>query len=172
MISRSLCRFILAGLVVPGWLVFLSAAFAAEPPSDPTQVETFVKNLYSPRSMTNLKQYADPSLAALIDEDARLTPQGDVGALDFDPFCSCQDDTGLQVQVVVRTVTPKAATVDANLTFSGNTDHRKDKITYHLVMVDGAWRIHDMSSKDVKSLRQLFITSNAQMVRKGCPARC
>ncbi len=172
MISRSLYRFALAGLVTPGWLLIFSAASGAEPLSDTTQVETFVKKLYSPRSTTKLKQYADPPLAALIDEDARLTPKGDEGALDFDPFCNCQDDTGLQVQVVVRSVTPKAATVDANLTFSGNTDHRRDKITYHLVNLDGAWRIHDMSSKDVKSLTQLFVTSNAQMVRGGCPDRC
>ncbi len=170
--TRSLYRFALAGLVLPGWLLILSASPGAQPLPDAAQVETFVKQLYAPRSMTKLKQYADPPLAALIDEDARLTPKGDEGALDFDPFCNCQDDTGLQVQVVVRSVTPKAATVDANLTFSGNTEHHKDKITYHLVMLDGAWRIHDMTSKDVKSLRQLFVDSNAQMVRMGCPARC
>ncbi len=48
MIGRSLCRFALAGLVLPGWLVILSAASGAQPLPDATQVETFVVSAQPP----------------------------------------------------------------------------------------------------------------------------
>ncbi len=45
-----------------------------------------------------------PSLIALFDEDARLA-HGEVGALDGDPLCDCQDDGGMAFKIAsVRSV--------------------------------------------------------------------
>ena len=159
---RLLSAVICVGLMIPIGLLVAGAASAAEPSPDAAQIATFVQNLYSGKPWTAQKKYFDPPMVALIEEDRRLTPKGEMGALDFDPFCDCQDAEGLRTQVVVRTVTQSEATVEANLTFGGDGANQKVKVTYHLVKIAGAWRIHDISSKDAPSLRQLFITSNAQ----------
>ena len=45
-----------------------------------------------------------PELLALIREDQRIS-QGEVGLLDHDPICSCQDSEGLQITAVQVTPT-------------------------------------------------------------------
>ena len=46
------------------------------------------------------KTVFEPSMVALFGENARLTPKGDVGAIDGDPICDCQDDGGMRSRIV------------------------------------------------------------------------
>ena len=140
------------------------AAPAPAPASDAAAVEAFIKGLYAPDTIVEPKVF-DAAMLALMAENARVTPKGDVGALDGDPFCDCQDSEGMRAQVAVIEVKADSATVVANLAWSGDAAPRTDRITYDLVKVDGTWRIHDISAKDMPSLRRLYIDSNAAAAR-------
>jgi hypothetical protein len=108
----------------------------------------------------------DPSFVALLREDARLTPPGDVGAIDWDPICGCQDDDGMKTQIgAIRPVGPSAATALVEVRFAGVTT--SDRIALDLVVDRGQWRIHDIRTKDVPSLRADLIKSNRAAAAKG-----
>jgi len=94
-----------------------------------------------------------PTLLALIREDRRRAG-GEVGNLDFDPICACQDNEGLHLQTLTI-VSTSSSTADAiaTLRFIGPQD---PKITYHLVLTPSGWRINDISTNDIPSLRKLL----------------
>jgi hypothetical protein len=140
-----------------------AAASTPQAPSDADQALAFVKSLYVGAPSMDEKTF-DPSLTALIHEDAKLTPKGDEGTLDSDPFCDCQDADGMQTQFVVKGVTPETAVVVANLNFGGS---RSDAVTYDLVKLPAGWRVHDISSSGIPSLRDLFAKSNAELAKGG-----
>ncbi len=109
--------------------------------------------------------YFDPEMLALMQEDARLN-KDEVGALDGDPICDCQDFTRITAVVTIDSVTATTATatVIATETDPGvrPEDRKPRHFTYNLVVVNGQWRIHDMTTPSIPSLRQLFITSNKE----------
>ncbi len=110
----------------------------------------------------------DSPMIALIKEDARLTPEGDVGTFDGDPICDCQDDAGLEVKnVEVHGDGASAAT--ATVTFGLADDVRK--VRFSLVQVYGRWRIHDIAESWTPSLRNFLIQSNAKAAREGAARR-
>ncbi|HUO12618.1 MAG TPA: hypothetical protein VMU37_07670 [Caulobacteraceae bacterium] len=101
----------------------------ASPTPDPTgeSPRAFVTRLYG-RYAHGQPDYAGkdaPSVFTsrvirLIDRDRARTPPGDVGALDGDPICDCQDDSGLKlVRLDVRASGPETATAAAHLRFAG-----------------------------------------------------
>ena len=90
-----------------------------------------------------------PELLALIREDQRRS-QGEVGLLDHDPICSCQDFEGLEVTAIK--VTPgRAARAKAEITFvnSGNAV----RVGFELVRKSRHWRILDVIEAEIPSLR-------------------
>jgi hypothetical protein len=100
----------------------------------------------------------DPSFVTLLREDARLTPPGDVGAIDWDPICGCQDDEGMTVRIgAIRPVGPSQATALVDVRFPGT---QPTHIGLDLIVDHGQWRIHDIRTKDVPSLRADLIQSN------------
>jgi hypothetical protein len=99
-----------------------------------------------------------PSLVALFDEDTRLA-HGEVGALDGDPLCDCQDDGGMTFKIAsVRSVDPAHAS--AFVVRSDSKALEVETITLDLAMTKGRWRVFDVRSKDTPSLRALLIQSN------------
>ena len=104
--------------------------------------------------------YFDADLIALMQENQRVTPQGDVGALDFDPVCACQDYGKLNANIHVLAATAKTAKAAVILHDDGPSPGADVSLSYDLVKVGGAWRIHDIGTTDVPSLRQLLITAN------------
>ena len=100
----------------------------------------------------------DPGMIAAFREDARLA-NGEVGFVDADPLCQCQDDSGLKPQIVsVAMIGPNAADAVVNLQYPGKTL----ALTIHLVRVNGAWRIYDLSIGDVKSYRADLLKANKE----------
>jgi hypothetical protein len=94
-----------------------------------------------------------PALLDLIAQDQRTTPSGDVGALDGDPICDCQDPGGLKLTQL--TVTEAGAgQARAEVAFSLDGDRRRLKID--LVASGAGWRIADIHSADTPSLVQLL----------------
>jgi len=95
-----------------------------------------------------------PSLLLLIRRDEAKTPKGYVGALDFDPICACQDWHGLHVIELEITRTRRSrAAADVVVGYAAGT---KQTIRLSLLQTPRGWRVDDVSTTDVASLRKLL----------------
>jgi hypothetical protein len=104
----------------------------------------------------------DPSLVGLIRDSARLTREGDAPPLDGDPVCDCQDSDGLSAMIgAIRATGPSAASARVDLKFAGGEGNRLD---FDLVQARGQWRVHDIHSKDMPSLRAFLVQANREAV--------
>lgn len=109
---------------------------------------------------TNPGSWFDPDLLAAMKEDERLTPEGEVGAIDADPICSCQDTGGMEAQVAgVEQTSPTTAVATVNL-WVGTPDQRPLKLD--LVAVSGQWRVHDIHGGGDDSFLAYVRKSNAE----------
>jgi hypothetical protein len=136
----------------------------------------FVAGLYAHYPLDNHKPMFEPlgkdatsvfdaSLLHLIREDSRLAG-GEVGALDSDPICVCQDDGGMISQVIsVSTDGPRRAKAAVVLRFSAASPPDIVGVTLDLVEVAGHWRIHDIHTKDTPSLRAFLAQSNQEQIK-------
>jgi hypothetical protein len=98
-----------------------------------------------------------PRLLGLIERDQRLTPRGDVPALDGDPLCDCQDPGGFGgLRVEVSGAGPGRA--EARVRFRLDSEPRSLRLD--LVSVHGAWRVDDVHSKDTPSLVRFLIQAH------------
>lgn len=95
-----------------------------------------------------------PKLLALIRRDRNSTPRGYVGKLDWDPLCACQDTDGLTLSAL-KIVPTSSTSADVLLTLHFS-EPKDEKITYHLLLTPAGWRIDDIGTKDVPSLRKLL----------------
>ncbi|WP_293385897.1 hypothetical protein [Phenylobacterium sp.] len=103
-----------------------------------------------------------PRLLTLIRRDAAETPQGDVGALDGDPICDCQDAGGLR-GVAVEVTGGAGGRASAVAHFRISAEARTVRLD--LVAVQGQWRISDVHTADTPSLVSLLTRS----LRAGHP---
>ena len=143
-------------------ITLISIAQAAATPPAPSP-EQFVRNLYQrEQHATKADEEAftghlgaeaiySPSLLELIRKDIRNTPAGDIPRLEGDPICNCQDSAGLIVSNLQMTP-PADGHSDAviALRVAGS---KQRKITLHLLLTPAGWRIDDISTKDLPSLR-------------------
>ncbi len=105
----------------------------------------------------NATDVFDPQMVALFKEDTRLA-KGEVGFVDADPLCQCQDDAGMKTKIVsVKMTGASSADAVVNLLFDHDTTV---VLTIKLVVVKGQWRIHDLSTKDEPSYLADFIKAN------------
>lgn len=108
-------------------------------------------------------RYFAPRLLAAMDEDARLS-KGEVGYLDGDPICQCQDPAGLHASVTrVRGDGPARATIAVLIGFTGE---KPRPVTFSLVHTKAGWRIADIASSDEPSLLTAIERSNRTPRRK------
>ena len=93
-----------------------------------------------------------PRLLSLIRRDAR-NAHGEVGALDGDPICDCQDAGGLKLTSLEITATgPGRAVARVRLTLAGDAR----RIELDLTAVGGRWRVADVHTADTPSLVRLL----------------
>jgi hypothetical protein len=152
--------------IAAAWLASIASAAAAAP--DAASAKTFVEKLYThypskPGSAfnptgKNAGQVFDPGMIAAFREDTRLAG-GEVGYVDTDPLCQCQDDSSLKATVTSVTLTGPNADVVVNLAYPND---QPIALTLHLVPVNGAWRIYDLSTGDVKSYRADLLKANKE----------
>lgn len=94
------------------------------------------------------RKYFDLSLLALIRRDVKANGPGEVGVLDYDPVCSCQDwDELSRLQIDLQMQNPNKAV--ANVSFAltnqppiSKTDRRAIRVT--LISEHSQWRIYDL----------------------------
>ena len=125
------------------------ASAAVTPVSIPAaSPRAFVEDLYGQyrkdenfSPFTHPGKWFDPELLAAIKENDALTPEGEVGAIDGDPLCSCQDASGMLARVAgIEQKTPTTATARIDL-WPDTPDQRGLELA--LVLVNGQWRVHD-----------------------------
>lgn len=154
-------------LMIAALLATLSPTLAAAPAqAKPASAEAFLRRLYAPYIAGDTKvdllgapatTIFTPPLLRLIRQD-QAVPDGEVGALNFDPFCNCQDfDRLTRFSVVVRPQGPGRAT--GTVRFVNQTT--SETITFRLVRTGVRWRIADIGSKDMPSLVALLTSAFA-----------
>jgi hypothetical protein len=132
--------------------LLLAAALLAPSPETP---RAFVERVYAGYRDPDYSPLAHPRrifaapLVAAIREDRRLS-RDEVGFMDADPICQCQDPSGLRPDIrEVATPTRSTATVRVVIDFGGS-DVRD--LSLRLVRSAGSWRIADIVTADQTSL--------------------
>lgn len=131
----------------------LAAMLSPAPPAESPRA--FVERLYAGYRDENFSPLDRPGrifarpLVAAIREDARLS-RDEVGFMDADPLCQCQDPAGLRPMVrEVRQPSPKTAIARILLRFGGTDDR---DIRLQLVRTRAGWRIADIATAGEPSL--------------------
>lgn len=135
-------------------LAFLLAALLS--PAQPTETPSaFVERLYAGYRDPDYNPLAKPGrifapgLVAEIKEDMRLS-RGEVGYMDGDPVCQCQDAAELRHSIEeIGQPAEKMATARIRLDF-GASDRRL--LTLRLMRTKAGWRIADIATADEPSL--------------------
>ncbi|HEY3812020.1 MAG TPA: DUF3828 domain-containing protein [Caulobacteraceae bacterium] len=140
-----------SALVLGSALLALASPAALAAPSDSASAKAFVQKLYDKHVRSDASVY-DTGLIALIRKDRRLA-HGEVGALDFDPICQCQDAGGMKVEVLDANASARTAVVQVRLTFTEAQPPEVIPVEFDLVRTGAGWRVHDIKSKETPSLR-------------------
>ncbi len=133
----------------------LSAVTAAEP--NAASAEQFLRGLYAkythngkptPFVYPDARTIADADMMALLKHD-RDKSNGEVGAMDSDPVCRCQDWEAIKVTALHVTMQgANAASADVTISDIGDVQ----KIHFSLVWSKDGWRVHDIGAKGEPSL--------------------
>jgi hypothetical protein len=149
-------------------MMLLALLLAASPPAETPKAwmeRVYAQYRTSPdfSPFKHAELYFAPTLLAAINEDSRLA-HGEVGYLDGDPICQCQDTAGMRPRVL-KVTRPSAgkASVQVLIDWQDNTAR---KARFSLVRVRGAWRIADVASGDERSLLQALLKANREVKRR------
>ena len=147
--------------------MLLALALAAAPVAETPKA--YLERIYASYRDTNFSpfnhpdRYFAPRLMAAIDEDARLS-NGEVGYVDGDPICQCQDADGLRARVLrVHMKGAGNATVEVMVDFTDSTARR---VKFSLLRTKAGWRIADVSTSDETSFLRGIEESNRKARRK------
>jgi hypothetical protein len=148
-------------------ILLLLAAAAAQPAAE--NPGAFMQRIYADYSKHDYSPFEHPEhvfapgLLAAINEDSRLA-HGEVGYLDGDPICQCQDADGLHAKIVqVTRQGPGKALVEVIVDFTDSTARR---VKFSLLRTAAGWRIADVSSSDEPSLLKALQAANAKARKK------
>src|SRR3569832_1116410 len=145
--------------MMKSWIVAAAALMVVAMPAaaagpDANAARTFVQKLNTHNPQKG-EPYFDPTNkdAASVFEPGMIKAfaekaqhnHDEVGVVDADPICMCQDDAGMTSKIVSVTMKGANADVVVNLLYPGG---QPQAVTMHLVPVNGQWRIYDLSTKD------------------------
>ena len=141
--------------------MLIALLLAAAPPVE--SPKSFMARLYSSYRNTSFSPFKHPELffaprlLAAINEDSRLA-HGEVGYLDGDPICQCQDSSGMRPSItsVTRTSRDKAV-VHVSI---GWPNEKARPVRFSVVDTSRGWRIADVSSADEPSLLSALEDAN------------
>lgn len=135
-------------------LLAAAAALASAPAETPA---AFLERIYASYRDPDYSPLARPGrvfappLVAAIREDQRLS-RDEVGFMDADPLCQCQDPAGLRPVIgEIRRVTGRTAAARIALHFGGGGDGDRE-VTLQLVRTPSGWRIADIGTPDSPSM--------------------
>jgi hypothetical protein len=138
------------------------AALAHQPAETPRQFIARVYDQYRHSDFSSLEhpeRIFSPRLIAAIREDSRLS-HGEVGALDGDPLCDCQDYGRLSARLVrLSQPTPRSATASVRVTL-GPRDVRN--LGLSLAQGVSGWRVADVVDPYGRSLLRALEKANRE----------
>jgi len=127
------------------------------------QAKDFLEGIYSWDTnidaddlLSDAKTYTH-SLISLFKQDQQRAGKGNIGKLDFDPLCSCQDPGGLKFSIVTLKPSPDKS-MTAHIKLDGAPEGSV-LLDLDLKWTRQGWRIDDTHSADVRSLRA-FLTQH------------
>ena len=148
-------------------LALLAAALLA--PAVPAETpRAFLARIYAPyeRGQPNVFAHPErlfaPPLVRAMREDSRLS-NGEVGVLDYDPLCQCQEAGGIRPKVRELLVSGPSAVAFVTISWPGGTDRRD--LILRLARTAAGWRIADVSTKEEPSLLATLVRENAARSR-------
>jgi hypothetical protein len=148
-------------------ILLLLAAAAAQPQADTPRA--FLERIYAQYKkpgfdpFSHLDRYFTPRVVAAIREDSRLA-HGEIGYLDGDPICQCQDTDGMHA--VVTKVTPQSRDKAVAEVAIGWPNDKPRPTRFSLVRTRSGWRIADVSSADEPSFLRAIEESNREQRSK------
>jgi hypothetical protein len=130
--------------------------------------KTSKDNTFAPFD-ANQTDVLDPDTIALMKADEKAL-NGELGDIDGDWLCDCQDFESISATVTVQSATPTEAkaTADFRDSMDGPTGKAKHD-TFDLVKTPAGWRIHDMGTADQPSLRKVLQDEIAHLKAGGKP---
>ena len=141
-------------------LVPLAAPVFAQPFDTP---EELLESFYAPYLANEIPEneptYFSAALVAYFVADSENTPDGEMGALDFDPFIDGQDFQIADLEVGEATIRGDKARVAVTFT---NSDQPRE-IDFELVFEDGGWLIDDVVNENTEysyRLTEIFEEAN------------
>lgn len=133
------------------------ASYSATPPPPPSAAEadavaarerTMTLAQFIEQEVAQNRAIYTPALVDLMRRDRLSTEEGSVGVLDFQPFCGCNDDSGLVLSGVTTAARPDGA-VEAVATINtapgGGPPFTRRFILHNTA---AGWRIADVFSSD------------------------
>lgn len=135
-------------LFIVGTSVTVAASPATQPAAGTAAAEQFLRGVYAhygknghgaPIDATVYEQ----SLLTLIDADSKAA-SGDVGYLDFDPLCACQDFDIDALQIAFKPISKDR--LDATVSFRNFGEQHSLHLT--LLLTATGWRITDAQASD------------------------
>jgi hypothetical protein len=148
-IARRLCSF-------AAILLFTGSAQAATIADSPHAFLERLYSAYTPKGKGNDFAYpearaiVDESLMALLHRD-QIKSKGEVGAMDSDPICQCQDWESFKVLSMHAQMT-SADRASGDVTFMPDPKDTEN-VHFDLIRENGAWKIHDLSWHGTPSLQ-------------------
>ena len=153
-----------------------AAPAAAPATGDAADAKAFLDGLYAHYKVSkdntfapfdaNMAEVLDPDTIALMKADEKLLT-GEVGDIDGDWLCDCQDFESITAVVTVQSATPTDA--KATAVFTDTMDGKPKTDTFELAKTPAGWRIHDMGTPDQPSLRKVLQDEITRMKAGGKP---
>ena len=128
-----------------GLFLALSGLAVAQPYPTP---EALLEAFYQPYTDGNFSEdesiFRSRALQAMYDHDAEITPEGEMGAIEFDPYINGQDFDLSNLRIGTPAITGERASVVVSF---DNFD-QPTMLNYDLVLEDGGWKIDDVTATE------------------------
>ncbi len=105
-------------------------------------LEAFYEPYFTGEFYQDETPFRSEALQSLYDRDAEITPEGEMGAISFDPFVDGQDFDIAEFSIDAVAIEGDIATAGVSFTNFGEPR----QLVYDLVFEDGGWRIDDVAS--------------------------
>ena len=144
-----------------GLLLALTSFVAAQPYDTP---DALLKAFYAPYFSGDFpedeSQFRSAELQALYDNDAAITPEGEMGAISFDPYIDGQDYELTDFEIGAAGIAGDYASADVTFKNFG----QPHSLMFEMVRENGGWKIDDVVSNDPDNayrLSQIFAEAGA-----------
>lgn len=137
--------------LVAGMMLALTGLAAAQTYDTPEALlEAFYAPYFTGEFYDDEGPFRSAALQALYDNDAEITPPGEMGAISFDPYVDGQDFDLTELQIGTPTIVGAEAIVDVSFRNFGEPR----SITFELVNENG-WKINDVVSSNPENQYRL-----------------